>query len=76
MSDLCLTSIQWTLASMFDTKKGWLFPKLDLAVAFLHWTIYFIFDQEIEGCGKAKKGVDYCLKLRELLGMDDKTKTV
>ena len=61
---------------MFDMNKGWLFPKLSLIVASLHWTIYFSFNQEIEGCGKVKKGVNYCLKLQELLGMDKRTEKV
>jgi hypothetical protein len=72
---LWLTSVQWTLANVFDV-QGWLFPKLDLAVALLHWTIYFIFDQDIEGCGPGKKGVDYYLELRKRLGADEKTKKV
>lgn len=75
VADLWLTAVQWTLASMFDM-QGWLIPKLDLAVAFIHWTIHFLFDHEIEGCWKAKKGVDYYLTLWELLGIDEKTEKV
>ena len=73
--DLWLTSVQWTLVNVFDP-QGWLFSKLDLATAFLHWTIYFIFDQKIEGCSSATKGVDYFLRLREHLRKNPSTETV
>lgn len=73
--DFWLNFVQWTLANVFDP-KGWLFPKLDLAVALLHWTTYFVFDQDIEGCESGKKGVDYYLELWKWLGLDEKTKMV
>ena len=75
MADLWLASVQWTLSTVFNP-KGWLLSKVDLAVAFLYWTIYFIFDQEIDGCERAKKGIDYYLKLRELLRMRKETQKV
>ena len=65
-SDLWLTSVQWTLANVFDG-HGWLFRKIFLAEAFLHWTIYFIFDQKIEARVQKKKGVDLYMKLLEHL---------
>jgi hypothetical protein len=74
-TDLWLNSVQWTLANVFDG-HGWLLSKIDLAVAFLHWTIYFIFDQKIEHCETAKKGVDFYMKLREHLGENPNTEKV
>ena len=75
VTDLWLTAVQWTLVSMFDM-QGWLIPKLNLAVAFIHWTIHFLFDHEIKGCWKVKKGVNYYLMLWELLERDKETKKV
>jgi len=63
---LLLTYVQWTLASVFDL-KGWFFSKVDLAVVFMYWTIFFLFDKNIDSLASRKRGFDVYRRLAKCL---------
>jgi hypothetical protein len=56
--------------------NGWFIPKLGLAVAFLYWTIRFIYCDHIENNEGGGTGVDYFIELVRYLEADTATKKV